>query len=86
MGELQTVVAALSIEFADEMYFPGVIEVSTGVLQIGRTSVTVGQIARQGGRITMYAETVLVLTGEAGPTPIPDAVRAVYERLSLRCA
>jgi acyl-CoA thioester hydrolase len=80
-GELRTLVAALTIEYVAEMHFPGAIEVSTGVLHIGRTSLVLGQVGRQGGRTTLYAETVMVMADADGPTPIPDDIRAVLEAL-----
>lgn len=83
---LRPVVAALSIEYADEMYPPEPIEVRTGVLAIGRTSVTIGQVARQGGRATLYAETVLVLIDTAGPAAISGSIREAYEGLLIRHA
>jgi acyl-CoA thioester hydrolase len=81
---LRPVVAALSIEYAGEMHFPEPIEVATGVLAIGRTSVTIGQLARQGGRATLYAETVLVMTDGAGTVALPAPLRAAYERLLIQ--
>jgi acyl-CoA thioester hydrolase len=82
--DLRPVVAALSIEYAGEMYHPNSIEVSTGILAVGRSSVTVGQMARQGDHITLYAETVLVMLDSAGPAAMPDDLRAAYEGLLIR--
>ena len=83
-GELKPIVASLFVEYAAEMHFPDPIEVATGVLQLGRTSLVLGQVARQRGRNTLYAETVLVMADADGPTPIPDDMRAAYERVRLR--
>jgi acyl-CoA thioester hydrolase len=83
-GGLRAVVAALSIEYAGEMHHPEPIEVGVGVLAIGRSSVTIGQLARQGGRPTLYAETVLVMTGAAGPAAMPQALRDAYEGLLIQ--
>ena len=76
---LRSVVAALCIEYVEEMRDGIPVTISTGVLSIGRTSVTVGQVAGQMGRTTLYAETVLVLTDSNGPVVIPDSLRAAYE-------
>ena len=81
---LRPVVASLTIEYAGEMHHPGPVEIETGVLSLGRTSLVVGQRARQGGRVTLYAETVLVMTDGERPTPIPDSLRAAYERVMIR--
>lgn len=83
-GAVRPVVAALSIEYAAEMHHPAPIEVASGILKIGRTSVTIGQVARQEGRPSLYAETVLVMLGPDGPAEIPPAVRTAYETLLIR--
>jgi acyl-CoA thioester hydrolase len=80
---MHSIVAALSIEYAGEMLFPGSVEVSTGLLKVGRSSYVLGQVARQGGRPTLYAETALVITDDGGPAPIPEAMRAAYEKLLI---
>ena len=81
---LRPVVASLTIEYAGEMHHPTPVVIETGVLSVGRTSLVVGQIGRQDGRITLYAETVLVMTKGKRPTPIPDSLRAAYERVLIR--
>lgn len=83
---LRPVVAALHIEYVDEMHHHAAVEVSTGLLSIGRTSVLVGQVARQEGRTTLYAETALVMTTADGPTEIPPTLRSAYERVMIRRA
>lgn len=81
---LRPVVASLTIEYAEEMHHPAPVEIETGVLSVGRSSLVVGQVGRQGDRITLYAETVLVMTNSQGPTAIPDSLRAAYERVMIR--
>lgn len=80
---LRLMVAALSVEYAGENYHPGLVRVSTGVLAVGRTSFTLGQVARQNGKSTLYAEAVMVVSDANGPTAIPDALRAAYERFVI---
>jgi acyl-CoA thioester hydrolase len=81
---VRTLLAALYIDYVGEMFVPGVVEVKSGVLSLGRTSVTLAQVARQDGRLTMFAETVMVTADENGPMPHPEPLRAAYERLSAR--
>lgn len=81
---LHSLVAALSIEFGGEMHFPGAVEVKTGVLHIGRTSYLLGQVAGQNGKIALYAETVMVIAGPNGAEPIPEPMRAAYEKLLVQ--
>ncbi|HET8711345.1 MAG TPA: thioesterase family protein [Spongiibacteraceae bacterium] len=74
------VVAALNIEFAGDLFHPDPIEIYTGVLEIGRTSFRMAQIAKQNGRIGAYAEVVQVARGESGTMALPDAWRPILER------
>ena len=83
-SDVRPVVAALSIEYAAEMFHGAPIEVLSGVLKVGRTSVTIGQLARQNGRPSLYGETVLVALGPEGPAEIPPALRDAYEKLLIR--
>jgi len=77
------VTASLWVEYADEMFFPEQVTVSTGILEFGRSSFTLGQIARQRGRPTLYAETVMVVADASGPAPMPPDMRARYEPFLL---
>jgi acyl-CoA thioester hydrolase len=80
---LRPVVASLRIEFAAELQYPGVVQVCTGILEIGRTSFTMAQVARQNERSALYAEVTLVLIGASGPEPIPEQLRSALERLRV---
>ena len=80
---LNIVVAAVSVAYAGEIHCPALIEVSVGVLRIGRSAVTFWQVARQEGIAKLYAEAVLVFTGSDGPASIPDTIREAYTRASL---
>jgi acyl-CoA thioester hydrolase len=83
LGGLRVMVAAIAIEYAGEMHHPDPVEVGTGIVAMGRTSVTMAQVARQNGRTALYAETVLVLADADGPAPIPASLREAFERLML---
>jgi len=80
---LRPVVAGLRIEFALELHYPGVIEVCTGIVSIGRTSFTMAQVGRQDGRGALYGEVTLVITGANGPAPIPDELRTAIQQLRV---
>lgn len=73
------VVGSLHIDYAGPMHYPDPVDIETGVLEVGRTSYLLGQVARQGGRIAAYAEVILVMTEDGRATPIPEAARAVLE-------
>jgi acyl-CoA thioester hydrolase len=83
---LRPVVAALRIEFALELRYPGVVEVSTGIIATGRSSFTLAQVGRQNGRSALYGEATIVISGTSGPVPIPQALRVALERLRVETA
>ena len=72
------VVAGVQLEFAGEMGWEP-LHIRTGILEIGRSSYLLGQIASQRGVDTAFAETMLVTTREGGASPFPDGVRAKLE-------
>jgi len=70
---LRMMAAGITVEYAGEMYHPEPTEIFTGVLVVGRSSFTLGQIIRQCGRITAYCETTMVLADGHGPAALlPD--------------
>lgn len=77
------VVAAMNIEFSGDLFHPDPIEIHTGLLEVGRSSFKVGQIACQKGRISAYAEVVQVARGEGGKLALPDAWRPLLERMMI---
>jgi acyl-CoA thioester hydrolase len=79
----ELVVAASLIEFAHEMLYPDPIQVAIGVLDIGRTSFRLGQVARQNDRVGAYAEVVQVSRNGQGPVPLPDEWRGKLERMKM---
>jgi acyl-CoA thioester hydrolase len=58
------VVARLAIDFRAELYFPGMIDIGTRVLKIGRSSFVVGQGIFKGELCAATAETVAVQTND----------------------
>jgi acyl-CoA thioesterase FadM len=77
------VVASSTIEFAQEMQYPDPLLVSVGLIDVGRTSYRVAQVARQNGRVGAYAEIVQVASDGARSVPFDDEWRAQLERLKL---
>jgi acyl-CoA thioester hydrolase len=77
------VIAAAYIEYAAEMLYPDPVQVSVGILDIGRTSFRYGQLAQQQGRVGAYAEFVQVASNGLGPVPLPAAWRAVLAGLRI---
>lgn len=77
------VVAAMNIEFAGDLFHPQPIEVHCGLLEVGRSSFRVGQIAVQNGRVGAYAEVVQVARGEQGATAIPEPWRPILDQMMM---
>lgn len=73
---IKALVAGLTVEYAAEMYWPGTVEVRSGIAAIGTTSFSVAQTILQNGRSCIYAVTVMVFTDGNGPQPIPENFRA----------
>ncbi|MCG5236505.1 acyl-CoA thioesterase [Xanthobacter oligotrophicus] len=80
------VIARLVLDYRAEMHWPGQVEIGTGVLSVGRSSVSIKQALFQNGVCTATAETVVVLfdTTHRRPLPLPDASRAVLEGYLVR--
>ncbi len=79
------VVARLTIDFRAELFWPGRVEIGTGILRVGRTSFTLGQSFQAGGRCVATTEGVIVLLSPARePMPWPEDRRPMLERLMLR--
>lgn len=79
------VVGSILIEYAGEMVFPEPVAVAVGVLEIGRSSFVLGQIARQSGATTVYAEMTMIVTAAGRSTPLPEAMQsALAEAMIVR--
>ena len=73
------VVGSLFIDFAGQMHYPDPVEIQTGVIEIGTKSYVLGQVARQGGQVTAFAEVTMVVTENGRAAAIPDKVRQTLE-------
>ncbi|MEL7377331.1 MAG: thioesterase family protein, partial [Bacteroidota bacterium] len=54
------VIASLKLDFASEMTWPGQVDIGTGILKIGNSSVILYQELFQGGIRVAKAETIIV--------------------------
>ncbi|HLY56368.1 MAG TPA: acyl-CoA thioesterase, partial [Stellaceae bacterium] len=72
------VIARLALDFRAELHWPDEVEIGTGVIRIGRSSVTLGQGVFLGGRCVASAESVVVVMDQQTrrSAPIPDGLRA----------
>lgn len=78
-------VARLAIDYRAELFWPGTVEIGTGVKAIGRSSVTFSQALFQNGRCAATAETVLVQVdgNTSRPVPLAEATRAWLAKFAL---
>ncbi len=74
--------AQITIDYLDEMHWPGTVEVGIGLASLGRTSAVFEQALFFEGRCTATAKAVNVLVDLATrrPTPITDEIRSNYQR------
>lgn len=77
------VVGSLFIDFAGPMFYPDLVEIETGVLEISGKSYVLGQVARQNGRIAGFAEVTLVVTQNGRAAPISDELRSALEEAMI---
>lgn len=77
------VIGSMLIDYAGEMTYPEPVEIGSGVLEIGRSSLVMAQVARQNGRIVAFVETKLVYVVDKAASPLPDDVRAQLEDCRL---
>ncbi len=80
---LRLVTSQNAVHFLAEAHWPAVIQTGAGVGRIGRTSFIASTGLFLNGSCIGICDTVLVLLGEDGPTPIPDAFRAALETVLL---
>jgi acyl-CoA thioester hydrolase len=75
------VIARLALDFVNEMLWPGRVEIGSGVLAVGRSSIRMEQALFQGERLVAVGETVMVQVSDATRRSQP-----LSERLAARLA
>ena len=76
-GPLRYLLARLTIDFLEEMHYPGEVRIGSRVMRLGRSSVTFGQGIFVEGQCTGTAEATVVLIDieTRKSAPIPEALR-----------
>lgn len=71
----------LTINFLGEAHWPATIDIGTGVISIGKTSVRVGQGLFDGDRCIGTSDTTIVLIDEQTrrPQPVPQWLRSWFD-------
>jgi acyl-CoA thioester hydrolase len=79
------VVARLLINFHAELFWPGSVEIGTGVLKIGRSSMTLLQGMFNDGRPVATAEATIVMVDRQTrrSTPLPPQTLEILQGLQL---
>lgn len=73
-----------AVHFLAEAHWPAVIQTGAGVGRIGRTSFIASTGLFLDGTCIGVCDTVLVLLGQTGPTPISDEFRVALETVLLK--
>lgn len=81
---LRLVTSQNAVHFLAEAHWPAVIQTGAGVGRIGRTSFIASTGLFLAGACIGVCDTVLVLLGEAGPSPISEEFRAALETVLLK--
>ncbi len=76
--------AAMNVSFLAESHWPGQVELGSGVLKIGTSSVTVGSGAFKDGICIAAAEMTVVRLKGTTPYPIEENIRQALEKYRLK--
>lgn len=79
------VIAALNLNFLNEIRWPGHVDIGTGVLKIGTSSIKIYQQLFHNGLCVASAETVIVQVDPSSgkSRPLSEAARAALNKLML---
>jgi len=80
---LRGISAGMNVSFLAESHWPGKVELGTGVLRIGTSSITVASAAFKDGVCIAAAEMTVVRLKGKTPHPIDGALRAKLEKYLL---
>ena len=76
--------AGMTVSFLAESHWPGQVELGTGVLKIGTSSITVGSAAFKDDLCIAAAEMTVVRLKGNTPHPIDDSFRIALEKYRLK--
>jgi len=77
-------IVKLTLDYLSEMNFPGVAEIGSKIISVGRSSFTVGQAIFKDGVCVSTAQSIVVMTDDAThkSTPLTDEVREALSALT----
>jgi acyl-CoA thioester hydrolase len=76
--------AGMTVSFLAESHWPGQVELGTGVIKIGTSSITVGSAAFKDDLCIAAAEMTVVRLRGKTPHPIDDSFRKALEKYRLK--
>ncbi len=76
--------AGMNVSFLAESHWPGKVDLGTGVIRIGTSSITVGSAAFKDDLCIAAAEMTVVRLRGKTPHPIDDGLRAALEKYRLK--
>ena len=82
--ESHSFTVSVHLEYLDQSYYPDAMVVKMAVEKVGTTSITLVQLALQGGEPKAFCRTTDVLARKGAPVPIPAARRAHLAQFALR--
>ena len=81
---LQLLFASINLDFLEQAYYPGQVEICTAITKIGNSSFTQAQAAFQNGRCFALAQAAMVKARYGRPEPLTEAERAAMRNLLLQ--
>ena len=79
---LQLLFASSKIDFLQQAYYPGMVEIGTGVVRIGSSSYIIEQAAFQAGKCFALGEAVMVKAVNGRPTALTPEQREAKQALT----
>lgn len=79
------VIARLVVDFRAELFWPGTVQIGTGVLKVGRSSFTLAQGMFNDGRLVATTEATIVMVDKETrrSTPLPPRTLDILQDLML---
>ena len=76
------IIARITVDFLAELHYGNEVEIRTGLLKVGNSSMTIGHEAWQNGVCCAKGEAVMIHFdyGQKKAIPIPNAVRSELEQ------
>ena len=78
------VIASLSLNFLDEIVWPGTVDIGTGILKIGNSSIKMHQRLFQNGKQVATAETIIVQTRNSKSLVLTEKTKVLLEKWLLK--